>query len=107
MGKLTVTSFITLDNVVEDPHLWSGQFQSDDNEGYTSGWDHDVMRETERGNPVVGYLPLPEGDPLEIPIQVYVDRASFGGAATVQGRRFTIIGTSAMSNTPARAIIAI
>ncbi len=30
MGKLTVTCFITLDNVVEDPHLWSGQFQSDD-----------------------------------------------------------------------------
>jgi dihydrofolate reductase len=30
MGKLTVTSFITLDNVVEDPHLWSGKFQSDD-----------------------------------------------------------------------------
>jgi dihydrofolate reductase len=30
MGKLTVTSFITLDNVVEDPHLWSGDFGSDD-----------------------------------------------------------------------------
>ena len=30
MGKLTVTSFITLDNVVQDPHLWSGDFQSDD-----------------------------------------------------------------------------
>jgi dihydrofolate reductase len=30
MGKLTVTSFITLDNVVEDPHLWSGDFQSED-----------------------------------------------------------------------------
>jgi dihydrofolate reductase len=30
MGKLTVTSFITLDNVVEDPQLWSGAFQSDD-----------------------------------------------------------------------------
>jgi len=30
MGKLTVTSFITLDNVVEDPHLWSGAFQSED-----------------------------------------------------------------------------
>jgi dihydrofolate reductase len=30
MGKITVTSFITLDNVVEDPHLWSGAFQSDD-----------------------------------------------------------------------------
>jgi dihydrofolate reductase len=32
MGTLTVTSFITLDNVVEDPHLWSGDFQSDDTE---------------------------------------------------------------------------
>jgi len=30
MGTLTVTSFITLDNVVEDPHLWSGAFQSED-----------------------------------------------------------------------------
>jgi len=30
MGKLVVTSFITLDNVVEEPHLWSGKFQSDD-----------------------------------------------------------------------------
>jgi len=30
MGKLVVTSFITLDNVVEDPHLWSGTFQSED-----------------------------------------------------------------------------
>jgi prepilin-type N-terminal cleavage/methylation domain-containing protein len=37
-----------------------GQFQSDDNEGYTSGWDHDVVRETERGNPITGYLPLPD-----------------------------------------------
>jgi hypothetical protein len=24
-----------------------GQYQSDDNEGYTSGWDHDVMRRTD------------------------------------------------------------
>ena len=30
MGKLTVTCFITLDSVVEDPHLWSGAFQSED-----------------------------------------------------------------------------
>ena len=30
MGKLVVTSFITLDNVVEEPQLWSGRFQSDD-----------------------------------------------------------------------------
>jgi dihydrofolate reductase len=29
MGKLTVTAFTTLDNVAEDPHLWSGQFFSD------------------------------------------------------------------------------
>jgi dihydrofolate reductase len=26
MGKLTVTAFTTLDNVMEDPHLWSGHF---------------------------------------------------------------------------------
>ena len=30
MGKLVITSFITLDNVVEDPHKWSGEFQSED-----------------------------------------------------------------------------
>jgi dihydrofolate reductase len=43
MGKLTVTSFITLDNVVEDPHLWSGQFQSDD----TGQLNDDVLRESD------------------------------------------------------------
>ncbi len=30
MGKITAITFITLDNVVEDPHLWSGAFQSED-----------------------------------------------------------------------------
>src|SRR4051812_47528057 len=30
MGKLTVTAFTTLDNVAEDPHLWSGAFFSDE-----------------------------------------------------------------------------
>ena len=30
-----------------------GQYQSDDNEGYTCGWDHDTFRYT-------GYLPLPD-----------------------------------------------
>ncbi len=30
MGKLTATCFITLDSVVEAPHLWSGDFQSED-----------------------------------------------------------------------------
>jgi dihydrofolate reductase len=39
MGRLTVTSFITLDNVVEDPHLWSGSFQSDD----TGDYNDDVL----------------------------------------------------------------
>jgi len=29
VGKLTVTAFTTLDNVAEDPHLWSGEFFSD------------------------------------------------------------------------------
>ena len=30
MGKLIATCFITLDTVVEDPHLWSGAYQSED-----------------------------------------------------------------------------
>jgi dihydrofolate reductase len=30
MGKLIVTAFTTLDNVAEDPHLWSGKFFSDE-----------------------------------------------------------------------------
>jgi len=34
MGKLTVTCFITLDNVVQDPHLWSFDFQSEDTGAY-------------------------------------------------------------------------
>jgi dihydrofolate reductase len=43
MGKLIVTSFITLDNVVEDPHLWSGSFQSDD----TGQLNLDVLLESD------------------------------------------------------------
>jgi dihydrofolate reductase len=39
MGKLTVTCFITLDNVVEEPHLWSGAFQSED----TGTYNQDVL----------------------------------------------------------------
>jgi dihydrofolate reductase len=34
MGKLVVTCFITLDNVVQDPHLWSFAFQSEDTGAY-------------------------------------------------------------------------
>src|SRR3954452_10415302 len=43
MGKLTVTTFITLDNVVEDPHLWSGEFQSED----TNKLNLDVLLESD------------------------------------------------------------
>lgn len=43
MGKLTVTGFITLDNVVEDPHLWSGAFQSDD----TGELNNEVLQESD------------------------------------------------------------
>jgi dihydrofolate reductase len=43
MGKITVTSFITVDNVVEDPHLWSGAFQSEDTGEYNSA----VLREAD------------------------------------------------------------
>jgi len=43
MGKLTVTSFITLDNVVEDPHLWSGEFQSED----TGAFNLEPVREAD------------------------------------------------------------
>ena len=43
MGKLTVTCFITIDNVVEDPHLWSGAFQSDD----TGELNDHVLRESD------------------------------------------------------------
>jgi hypothetical protein len=32
-----------------------GNFQGDDNEGYSSGWDHDVMRST-------NVVPLPDTD---------------------------------------------
>jgi dihydrofolate reductase len=40
MGKLTITCFITLDNVVEDPHLWSLNFQSED----TGVYNNDVLQ---------------------------------------------------------------
>jgi dihydrofolate reductase len=43
MGKLTVTCFITLDNVVEAPQLWSGKFQSDD----TGQLNDDVLQDAD------------------------------------------------------------
>ena len=41
MGKITAITFITLDNVVEEPHLWSGAFQSED----TGALNQDVLAE--------------------------------------------------------------
>jgi dihydrofolate reductase len=43
MGKLTVTAFTTLDNVAEDPHLWSGAFFS----GETGRINDDVLSEAD------------------------------------------------------------
>jgi dihydrofolate reductase len=45
MGKLTVTAFISLDNVVQDPHLWSMKFQSEDTGTYNTEvlFDADAM----------------------------------------------------------------
>jgi dihydrofolate reductase len=43
MGKLTVTAFTTLDNVAEDPHLWSGAFFSDE----TGKVNSDVLQEAD------------------------------------------------------------
>ena len=43
MGKLTVTAFTTLDNVAEDPHLWSSAFFSDE----TGEVNAEVLREAD------------------------------------------------------------
>ena len=43
MGKLTVTAFTTLDNVSEDPHLWSGDFFSDE----TGRFNDEVLSEAD------------------------------------------------------------
>jgi len=43
VGKLTATCFITLDNVVQDPHLWSGDYQSED----TGLLNDSVLREAD------------------------------------------------------------
>jgi dihydrofolate reductase len=43
MGKLTFITFITIDNVVEDPHLWSGAYQSED----TNTLNLDILLESD------------------------------------------------------------
>jgi dihydrofolate reductase len=67
MGKLTVTCFITLDNVVEDPFLWSFDFQSDDTGDVNDAVlrDHDAMllgRKTYEG--FAAAWPERSGDPF-------------------------------------------
>ena len=44
MGKLTVTAFTTLDNVAEDPHLWSGPFFAVEGAGR---FNDDVLQEAD------------------------------------------------------------
>src|SRR5690242_14423213 len=36
MGKIVVTEFVALDGVMEDPHLWQGQFWNDEQAKYKS-----------------------------------------------------------------------
>ena len=43
MGKLTATCFITLDNVIEEPHRWSGAYFSDE----TGKLNDAVLREAD------------------------------------------------------------
>jgi dihydrofolate reductase len=67
MGKLTTTCFITLDNVVQDPHLWSGAYQSEDtghlNEAVLREADAMVLgRETYEG--FAAAWPSRSGDPF-------------------------------------------
>ena len=67
MGKLTATCFITLDSVVEAPHLWSGDFQSEDTGELNSAvlQEADAMvlgRDTYEG--FAGAWPQRSGDPF-------------------------------------------
>jgi dihydrofolate reductase len=67
VGKLTATCFITLDNVVQDPHLWSGAYQSEDtghlNEAVLREADAMVLgRETYEG--FAAAWPSRSGDPF-------------------------------------------
>jgi len=67
VGKLTATCFITLDNIVQDPHLWSGGYQSEDtghlNEAVLREADAMVLgRETYEG--FAAAWPSRSGDPF-------------------------------------------
>jgi dihydrofolate reductase len=67
MGQLTVTAFTTLDNVAEDPHLWSGAFFSDEtgkvNDEVLRGADSMLLgRVTYEG--FAGAWPSRSGDPF-------------------------------------------
>ena len=67
MGKLTTTCFITLDNVIEEPHLWSGAYFSDEigkvNDAVLQEADAMVLgRDTYEG--FAGAWPQRSGDPF-------------------------------------------
>ena len=67
MGKLTTTCFITLDNVIEEPHRWSGAYFSDEtgklNDAVLQEADAMVLgRDTYEG--FAGAWPQRAGDPF-------------------------------------------
>jgi uncharacterized repeat protein (TIGR03943 family) len=39
-----------------------------------------------------GYLPLPPGDPLAMPLVEYAERSAYGGGPTLENRRFSLVG---------------
>jgi uncharacterized repeat protein (TIGR03943 family) len=39
-----------------------------------------------------GYLPLPAGDPLALPLVEYAERSAYGGGPTLENRRFSLMG---------------
>jgi prepilin-type processing-associated H-X9-DG protein len=69
-GLITVGQLSTLDGtsntmLAGDKRLniaFLGQFQADDNEGYSDGWDHDVMRYTGNARPGTNSTAAPQPD---------------------------------------------
>jgi uncharacterized repeat protein (TIGR03943 family) len=47
-----------------------------------------------------GFRPLPPGDPVGLPLEDYVARSLFGGQATLEGRRVSLLGFVTPSDSP-------